>query len=174
MGPRVTLSSDGTPDWSRLTLRPFVTSRTCGNLLRDRCGVFHVTDDVRLLAVAAVRHDFPLPPLVPATEIAGFALADCCRYLEFMIDEIDDSTDRVTMTALVVRSVRVRDFFGLNRAKAAVVEAAILATRTHLLPAADIASEFARLRPAVDKTGGPAEHEAFNLLEQFIAEASAG
>jgi hypothetical protein len=46
-----------------------------------------------------------------------------------------------------------------------VVEAAILATRFHLLPAAEIDVDFRKLRVIVDKTGGPAEHEAMTLLE---------
>jgi hypothetical protein len=65
----------------------------------------------------------------------------------------------------VVASGTLREFFGFNRAKHAVLEAAILATRTDFLPAAEILSEFARLRVAVDKTGGPAERRAFELLQ---------
>ena len=59
---------------------------------------------------------------------------------------------------------RLREFFGFNRAKHAVVEAAILASRTDFLPLADIEAEFRRLAVIVDKTGGPQEHEAFRFL----------
>jgi hypothetical protein len=64
-----------------------------------------------------------------------------------------------------VRTVTFRDFIGFNRAKFAVVEAAILATRFYLLPAAEIDTEFKKLRTIVDKTGGPAEHEGMKFLE---------
>ena len=47
---------------------------------------------------------------------------------------IDASGERVNIEAEVVHIGRTRDFFGFNRAKHAVVEAAILATRLHLLP----------------------------------------
>ena len=60
------------------------------------------------------------------------------------------------------------DFFGFNRARHAVLEAAILATRGHLLPAVEIQAELARLRPWVDKTGEPAEHRAFQFLSEYI------
>jgi hypothetical protein len=75
------------------------------------------------------------------------------------------------MTAEIVHAERKRDFFGFNRAKHAVVEAAILATRTAFLPAEQVAAEFARLRVLVEKTGGPAEHEAFSLLAKTVLAA---
>ena len=59
-------------------------------------------------------------------------------------------------------------FFGFNRAKHAVIEAAILATRTHLLSAASIERELSRLRPLVEKTAGPSEREAFGMLCRVI------
>ena len=55
---------------------------------------------------------------------------------------------------------RHRDFFGFNRAKHAVVEAAILATRTDFLPLAEIEAEYRKLAVLVDKTGGEAEHQS--------------
>ena len=66
---------------------------------------------------------------------------------------------------------RLRDFFGFNRAKHAVVEAAILATRIHLLAAEEIAAEFRKLGVIVGKTGGDQEKEAFAFLERYVAEA---
>ncbi len=67
----------------------------------------------------------------------------------------------------------MRDFFGLNRAKHAVVEAAILATRKHMIPLASLKADFERLRPLIEKTGGPREREAFELLERFVADTEA-
>src|SRR2546425_9680805 len=48
--------------------------------------------------------------------------------------------------------------FRSNRARNAVLEAAILATRTHLLPPDQIRDEFARLQVIVDKTARSEEH----------------
>jgi hypothetical protein len=63
---------------------------------------------------------------------------------------------------------RNRDFFGFNRGKHAVVEAAILATRVALLPKDSILAEFDRLRILVEKTGGQPEHEALALLTDYV------
>jgi hypothetical protein len=64
---------------------------------------------------------------------------------------------------------RFRDFFGFNRGKHAVVEAAILATRIGFLPQLEIEQQWTRLRPIIEKTGGPAEQRAFALLTSYIA-----
>ena len=63
---------------------------------------------------------------------------------------------------------RIRDFFGFNRAKAAVVEAAILATRVHLLSPDAIRADLARLAVLVEKTGGQSERSAFAFLEAYV------
>jgi uncharacterized protein len=157
--------------FAKLRLRPFKTSQTYANLKRDPVGVFHVVDDVLLLARAAVGQLTETPPTFPAVKVPGVVIADCCRWYEFEICESDDSRDRAELLAQVVHCGRVRDFFGFNRAKHAVLEAAILATRVHLIAREDILAEFNRLKPAVSKTGGPAELEAFALLERYVGDA---
>jgi hypothetical protein len=159
MGPTVDAA------FTKLLLRPFPTSNTYQNLLRHREGVFHVTDDARLIALAAVGAVPELPPTFPAEKVRGFVLADCCRAFEFIVRNVDTRRERVHIDAEVVRSHQLRDFLGFNRAKHAVLEAAILATRFHLLPAAEIDAEFGKLRVIVEKTGDAAEFEAMAVLE---------
>jgi hypothetical protein len=48
------------------------------------------------------------------------------------------------------------------------VEAAILATRLHMLPREKVERELAYLQTAVEKTAGPREHEAWRLLIEKI------
>jgi hypothetical protein len=182
MGPIV----DDLPD--RLRLRPFRTSTTLENLKRFGGGVFHVTDDVELLAAAAIGAIATPPRLVPAASLTADlvspadeasqqlleplgVLADGCRWYAFRVVSIDDSQDRTDIVAKVVAAGRLRDFFGLNRAKHAVVEAAILATRTAFLPPNEILADLGRLKILVEKTGGPSEHRAFDLLTQHINKA---
>ena len=159
MGPRV----EG--DFTRFLLRPFPTSGTYRNLVAHREGVLHVTDDALLIAKAALGAVDPLPALRPAENVKGFVLVDACRHFEFAVRSIDASGERVHIEAEVVHVGRHRDFWGFNRAKHAVVEAAILATRMHLIPHAEIAAEFMKLRVIVTKTGGPAEFEAMDFLD---------
>ena len=68
----------------------------------------------------------------------------------------------------VVHHGTIREFLGFNRARHAVLEAAILATRVHLLPRAEVEAEFAKLQIIVTKTAGPRESDAMELLTEFI------
>jgi uncharacterized protein len=162
MGPMVE------PSMRRLVLRPFRTAQTYRNLKEHGEGVFHVTDDVLLLARAALAAVLPLPPLFPAAHVRGQVLQDACRYYEFRVTALDEREERVRIDAEILHAGRLRDFFGFNRAKHAVVEAAILATRTSFLPLADIQAEFRKLAVMVEKTGGDQEHEALAFLQRHL------
>jgi hypothetical protein len=67
----------------------------------------------------------------------------------------------------------LRDFFGFNRAKHAVIEAAILASRIDFLPRSEIDAQWDFLRPLVEKTGGDAERQAFQQLTEFVEKSFA-
>jgi len=155
---------------STLILRPFPTSTTSQNLRRTGQGVFHVTDDVLLIAQAAVGTVDPFPELRPAPEIEGWILQDSCRWYAFRVRDWDVQELRDRVLAEVVAQGRQRDFFGFNRAKHAVLEAAILATRLHLLEPAQIRAELARLAIPVEKTAGPRERQAFAYLKDFMGQ----
>jgi hypothetical protein len=162
MGPTV---NDGL---STFELRPFNTSRTFANLKRTRMGVLHVTDDVELFARSAIGRLIEMPALIDAEKVAGKIIADTCRYHEFEVEFIDETGPRMSLNCRTVASNRIREFWGFNRAKHAVLEAAILATRLDFLPASEIASQFVRLQTIVEKTGGVQEKNAFSLLSEFV------
>lgn len=146
----------------RFLFRPYQTSTTYQNLKREGSGVFHVTDDVLLFAQAAVGQPDPLPAL------DDLVLVDACRWLKFEVRSLDDSQERTEIVAETIDQGTQRDFFGFNRAKHAVLEAAILATRVHLLPAAEIQQEIQRLQTPIDKTAGERELQAFAFLREYI------
>ena len=85
------------------------------------------------------------------------------------------SSEKAALSALAklaatgfVHTETLRDFWGFNRAKHAVIEAAIFCTRLHFLPLDEVSHEFAKLRVIVDKTGGSPELEAFAFLEDHL------
>jgi uncharacterized protein len=159
---------------TQLLLRPFRTSNTYQNLHRHQEGIFHLTDDARLIAYAAMNALQQMPRIRPAAVVAGVVLVDACEAFEFRVRSIDASQERVQIVAEIVHRNKLRDFLGFNRAKHAVIEAAILATRFHLLPVNEIALEFKKLRIIVDKTGGDAEFEAMTFLESEWAKFQEG
>jgi len=148
--------------------RPFQSSTTYANLKRTGQGVFHVTDDVELLARAAVAPITEPPEMWPAEVVSGFVIAGACRWYEFRVSELDDSQPRTEIKTEVLHVGHLREFFGFNRAKHAVLEAAILATRLHLLPTEQVRSQLEQFRTIVDKTAGPAEFRAFEFLVNHI------
>jgi hypothetical protein len=163
MGPIVDDSLD------RLWLRPFQTSTTYRNLKRTGRGVFHVTDDVELLAQAAVGQPNPLPRFIQSPTGDQLVIADACRWYAFEIESLDDAEERTSIVARVTDRGLLREFLGFNRAQHAVLEAAILATRIHLTGAAVVLAEYDRLQVAIDKTGAAAEQQAMAFLRAHVA-----
>ena len=153
---------------TRFRLRPFQTSTTFRNLQAHPEGVIHVVDDVLLIARGAIGA-LAEPPTRPAEIVRGRVLQDACRSFEFRVVSCDASQPRSEIAVEIVHTATHRDFWGFNRAKHAVLEAAILATRLHLLPAEEIQAEFRRLEAPVEKTAGPRELEAFALLQEYVA-----
>ena len=182
MGPTVLSKGDPTSpvfkkDVDGFVLRPFKTSTTYANLIANPFATIHVTDDALLFARAAVSNLSKIDQAKLVHQLEGtqwWPLGDCHRWFAVQVSKVHDDELRVSMDCRVVDSSEVRPYFGFNRAKHAVIEAAILATRTHLLPVESVLSEIDRLQPLVDKTGGPDEHEGFDLLKATIHERYAG
>jgi hypothetical protein len=167
MGPEIGRD----PTMKTFELRPYRSSTTYHNLKATGEGVFHVTDDVLLLAQTAIGAPLiPAPELRPARLVAGWILGGACRYAEFRVTDVDDRADRARFAVETLAEGRLRDFLGFNRARHAVLEAAILATRTAFLPRAEILSELERLAVIVANTGGPVEAAACKLLLDHVLE----
>lgn len=150
-------------DW---IIAPFRPSRTLDHLERTGQATASYIDDAGIFAGLVLgRRDWPLTPLDgwPIPRLAA-ALA----HAELVVHRKSPDETRPRFTCRVEKIVSHRPFLGMNRAKAAVLEAAILTTRLHLLPRDKIVSEMAYLRIAVDKTAGDAEREAFDALSQKI------
>jgi hypothetical protein len=149
-----------------IVLKPFLETATYRNVVATGAAVVNLVDDVRVFARAAISN--PVYPTVPAEVVTGVVLADCCSWRELQARTIDSTPPRSRIeTTVVHRGVR-REFIGFNRARHAVLETAIYATRLHLLQREFIESELARLQVIVDKTAGPDEHEAMTLLSDYI------
>src|SRR2546429_9746528 len=93
MGPHIGAGMD------HFLLRPFRTAQTYHNLRAHGEGVLHVTDDVLLLARAALGPVDPPPILVPAAKVRGFVLQDACRAYEFQVTALDDREERARLRA---------------------------------------------------------------------------
>jgi hypothetical protein len=154
-----------------IVLKPFLETATYRNVSTTRSAVVNLTDDVRLFARAAISN--PVYPNSPATVVGGVVLDACCSWRELEVRDIDSTPPRSRIETTVVHRGTRREFVGFNRAAHAVLEAAIYATRRHILEADFINREMARLQTIVDKTAGPVEFEAMTLLREYLASAPA-
>ena len=152
-----------------IVLKPFLETATYRNVTATRSAVVNITDEVRVFAQAAISN--PVYATEPASLVRAVVLTDWCSWRELEVRSVDSTPPRSRIeTAVVHRGFR-REFIGFNRARHAVLEAAIYATRVHILERGFLEAELARLQVIVDKTAGPAEHEAMALLANHIRSA---
>lgn len=157
-------------NWDQFELRPFKTSATFANLQRTGEGIVHITDEADLIARAAIDRLDPLPNLVAGKQVEVMAISSACRWIEFQVEFMDLSQQRVHINCRSLYQHHQREFLGFNRAKHALIEAAILATRIDFLPWQEIVNQYSHYRGIVAKTGGASEKEAFRILEEFLVE----
>jgi uncharacterized protein len=172
-----TLSSDGQPYIAPMgviwrdghpVLAPFRPSVTLDNLARSGAAVINHTDDVRIFAGCLTgRRDWPVRP---ADQIAGSVLVAALAHQELAVDRVEEDDLRPRFHCRVVHEGAHRAFRGFNRAQAAVIEAAILVSRLHLLPRDKVEREIAYLEIAISKTAGEHEREAWGWLVARIGD----
>jgi hypothetical protein len=149
-------------------IAPFRPSTTLENLRQIPFAVANYTDDVRIFAGCLTgRRDWPTRP---ATHVPGAVLGQTLAHAELKVVAVTEDDLRPRFRCTIVHEAMHRPFHGFNRAQAAVIEAAILVSRLHMLPAEKVDREIAYLQIAIDKTARPREKQAWDWLMQRIAE----
>ena len=152
-------------------LAPFHPSTTLENLRQAPFAVANLTDDVRVFAgCLAGRRDWPL---IAADVVAAPRLAAALAHLELVVIETREDAVRPRFVCRVAHRASHAPFEGFNRAQSAVIEGAVLVSRLHMLPRAEIEAELARLDVVVGKTAGAIEAEAWGWLKEKAALAFA-
>jgi uncharacterized protein len=148
-------------------IAPFRPSQTLDNLRENPHAVANYSDDVLVFAGCLTgRRDWPTRP---AERVPGVVLEGALAHAELRVDHVTEDPQRPRFHCAVVHAANHAPFQGFNRAQAAVVEAAILVSRLHMLPADKIDREIAYLQIAIDKTAGPRERQAWDWLTERIA-----
>ena len=170
-----TMNPDGTAHIAPMGIRhendkyliaPFKPSRTLDNLVDSSVAVINATTDVMIFAGCLTgRHEWPV---VDATRIACKRLAAALSHVEVRVEGREDDELRPVFTCRPVYAADHGPYNGFNRAQAAVVEAAILVSRLHLLPEEKIRSELEYLGIAIKKTAGEKERTAWQWLMEKV------
>jgi hypothetical protein len=154
-----------------LVIAPFRPSLTLDNLRENPFAVANYTDDVLVFAGCLTgRREWPTKA---ATKVPGAVLNQTLAHAELQVVAVVEDEQRPRFRCAVVHEENHRPFHGFNRAQAAVVEAAILVSRLHMLPPDKIEREIGYLQIAIDKTAGPRERQAWDWLMERIAEHKA-
>ncbi|MGE0386448.1 MAG: DUF447 domain-containing protein [Gammaproteobacteria bacterium] len=151
----------------RAWIAPFKPSVTLDNLRATGVAVVNATDDVTVFAGCLTgRIDWPLSA---ASVIDGVRLAGALSHLEVAVEGIEDDPQRPRFACRILHEAVHAPFAGFNRAQAAVIEAAILVSRLHMLPREKVDREIGYLAIAIDKTAGDRERLAWQWLLDAIA-----
>lgn len=149
-----------------MTIRPYRDTQTCRNILSTRYGVVNISDDVLAYVQSGLYHT--VLPHVKAQMIPGVVFLGACSWREVEVIEDDGSPERAEFHCRELYRGWNRDFLGFCRARNAVIEAAILATRIHLHDKDILMSELEKFRLIVEKTGDDKEKEAFSLVRDYV------
>lgn len=155
-----------------VVLMPFKPSTTLDNILANGHAVLNLLTDVRVFAGCVTGRK--AWPLLPAEQVPGVRLQAALRHVELKLVALQQDEQRPVLRLSPVHEATHAPFIGFNRAQAAVLEAAVLVSRLHLLPAAKVDEEMRYLQIAIDKTAGLAEREAWGWLVEAIAQHRAG
>ncbi len=161
-------------DGENWVIAPFYPSTTLQNLRENPFAVANFTDDVLIFAGCLTgQKDWST---APADEVPGARLAETLAHAELAVESIEEDELRPRFSCRVVKTVNHAPFGGMNRAKSAVLEAAILASRLKMLPRAKVEQEIEYLTIAIEKTAGPRERQAWDMLmakiDGFYSEAA--
>jgi uncharacterized protein len=151
---------------------PFRPSTTLENLRAVPFAVANHTDDVRVFAGCLTGRN--TWPTVAADRVPVPRLAAALAHEELAVERVTDDEQRPRFHCRVVQRATHAPFCGFNRAQAAVIEAAILVSRLHMLPRDKVEGELAYLETAIAKTAGPAEQEAWSWLMEKVRAHYAG
>jgi len=170
-----TLNEDGTVHIAPMGVRrednlfviaPFKPSTTLNNLERSGQAVINMTDDVRIFAGCLTGHyDWST---INTSAIKGKRLEAALSHIEIEVVHQKGDEIRPVFYCSEKHQETHAPFMGLNRAKAAVIEVAVLVSRLHMLTDEKIDNEIAYLQIAIDKTASEHELEAWGWLMDRI------
>ncbi|MGC8873951.1 MAG: DUF447 domain-containing protein [Chloroflexia bacterium] len=170
-----TLDGGGRPNFApmgvvwgeeEIVVRPFRATHTFANLLANGYGVANVTDDALAFVEAALGD--PLLPCFPAVRVPGVVFQGACYWRELEVTDVAGNDERAEIACRVVHRGWRRDFLGFSRARNALVELAILATRLHLSGVEPVLEALERYEAIVRKTGDEPERKALTLIQNYV------
>ena len=150
-----------------LKIRPFKPSSSLENILRNGSGVINYIDDVRIFASCIVKKNINIK-FVETNKIDCSRIKNAVSHTEFIVEKVDENKERPTIICKPINEEIHKMYYGFNRAKSAVIELCILASRLGIIDSKKIEDEIKYLEIAINKTAGTNEIEAWSWLIDYI------
>ena len=150
-----------------LELKPFKPSKSLENILRNESGVINYVDDVRIFASCITNKGIQIN-FKKVSKIDCSRIEKAISHTEFIVKDIKDDNQRPTIICEPINEETHKMFYGFNRAKSAIIELCILASRLGIIEDSKIKREISYLKIAIEKTAGENELEAWNWLIEYI------
>ena len=150
-----------------LKLKPFKPSKSLENILRNESGVINYVDDVRIFASCITNKEIQIN-FKKVSKIDCSRIEKAISHTEFIVKDIKDDNQRPTIICEPINEETHKMFYGFNRAKSAIIELCILASRLGIIEDSKIKKEISYLKIAIEKTAGENELEAWNWLIEYI------
>ncbi len=149
-----------------ILISPFVPSKTLNNLKENKFAVVNYTD----------RSEFFVDCIVgkikfkkeKCKNFPGFFINDALSFDQVTVKKILPDKIRPVFVCEINKSYQLKRFEGHNRARSAIIEACILASRVKMLPKDKIMSELEYLNISVSKTAGDSEKKSWKKISNFI------
>jgi uncharacterized protein len=149
-----------------ITVRPYRNTRTRRNLISSGHGVVNFSDDALAYVQCGLYH--AILPHFPASAVPGVVYQETCSWQEMALVSQGGSDERAELQFRILHKGRHKDFLGFCRARNAVIEATILATRLKFYDPDVVNQRLIQFREIIEKTGGIAEKQAFQLIQDFV------
>ena len=150
-----------------IKLRPFKPSLSLENIIRNKSGVINYIDDVKIFASCITKKNIDIE-FVKVKKINCSRIKNAISHTEFKVEKIEDDDKRPTIICSPVNEETHQIFYGFNRAKSAIIELCILASRLGIIDNEKINNEIKYLKIAINKTAGKDELEAWGWLIEYI------
>jgi uncharacterized protein len=153
-------------DEAFITVHPYRKTRTCRNLVTSGYGVVNFSDDALAYVQCGLYH--AVLPNFPASTIPGVVYRETCSWQEMALASQGGSGERAKLQFRMLHKGRHKEFLGFCRARNAVIEATILATRLDFYDPDIVNQQLMRYGEIIEKTGGASEKQAFQLVQDFV------
>lgn len=149
-----------------ITVRPFLQTSTYRNLQATGYGVASLTDDVQAYVKSSLGGE--VLPHFAAKVVPGVVYQAACSWRELQVVAIKNDGRRADVQCRLLESGWLREFVGFCRARNAVIEAAIIATRVHLYEPDWIRENLSNYAEIIQKTGDAPEKLAFQEISTYV------